>query len=105
MGISPEEFGSLSDKANAAFQLVTAKVIERAKQTGTPVVIWEDGQVKELPPQQLEQQVTAADPKSKASKSRQFGLGKGKLTIVNDDDLPDDTIHCEENHHVTNGSD
>jgi hypothetical protein len=96
MGISPEELSSLSDKANAAFRQVAAKVIERAKQTGTPVVVWEDGQVKELPPQQLEQQVAASDPKSKASQSRQFGLGKGKLTIVNDDDLPDDFLSTVE---------
>lgn len=44
---------SLSDKANAAFQQATAKVIERAKQTGTPVVVWEDNEIKEIEPEEL----------------------------------------------------
>ncbi|MHB8974047.1 MAG: hypothetical protein ACYC4N_26730 [Pirellulaceae bacterium] len=44
---------SLSDKADAAFQQATAKVIQRAKQTGTPVVVWEDDQVREVTPEQI----------------------------------------------------
>ena len=44
--------GPLSNKANAAFQQAATKIIERAKQTGTPVVVWEEGQVKEVPPEE-----------------------------------------------------
>jgi hypothetical protein len=72
--------GSLTEKADAAFQQAAVKVVERARQTGTPVIIWEDGHVKEVAPEQLEQRVAAPD--SGRSQSRQFGLGKGKLTIV-----------------------
>ena len=38
---------SLTEKANAAFRQAAAKVIERARQTGTPVLVWEDGRVIE----------------------------------------------------------
>lgn len=31
----------LSSKANAAFQQAAKKVLQRARQTGTPIVIWE----------------------------------------------------------------
>ncbi len=83
---------SLTEKANAAFRQAAAKVIERAKQTGTPVIIWEDGQVKKTPPQQVEQQLKAAGSESKIPELRQFGLGKGKLTIVCDEDVPADIV-------------
>ena len=46
---------SLSDKANAAFQQATAKVIQRAKSTRTPVVVWEDNEIKEIEPEELAQ--------------------------------------------------
>ena len=59
MTISPEMARSLTDKANAAFRQAAAKVIERAKQTGTPVIVWENGQVKELAPQQAKQRMMA----------------------------------------------
>lgn len=36
---------SLTEKAHAAFRQTAVKVIERAKQTGTPVIVWENGQV------------------------------------------------------------
>ena len=45
--------GSMADKANAAFERAAAKVIERARQTGTPVVVWEDDHVSELSPEHL----------------------------------------------------
>ncbi len=37
----------LTEKANAAFRQAAAKVVERARQTGTPVIVWEKGQVAE----------------------------------------------------------
>ena len=45
---------SLSDKADAAFRQAAVKVVERARQTGTPVVLWEDDQVKEVSPDLIE---------------------------------------------------
>ena len=45
--------GSMRDKANAAFEQAAVKVIELAKQTGTPVVVWEDDQVREVTPEQI----------------------------------------------------
>ena len=45
--------GSLSEKAEAAFQRVAEKVVERARLTGTPVVVWQDDHVTELHPEQL----------------------------------------------------
>lgn len=39
---------SLSDKADAAFRQAAVRIVERARRTGTPVVIWEDGQVKKV---------------------------------------------------------
>jgi hypothetical protein len=39
----------LSSKADAAFRQAAKRVIQRAIQTGTPVVIWEEGHVKEIP--------------------------------------------------------
>lgn len=95
--------GSLSEKADAAFQQAAIKVVERARQTGTPVIIWEDDHVKEVAPQQLEQRVATSD--SSRSKSRQFGLGRGKLTIVSDDEVPENSFQNEENHHATNNTD
>jgi hypothetical protein len=40
---------SLSSKVDAAFKQAAKKVIERAKQTSTPVIVWEDGCIKEIP--------------------------------------------------------
>ncbi len=39
---------SLSSKADAAFRQAAEKVIQRARQTSTPIVIWEEGRVKEI---------------------------------------------------------
>ena len=44
---------SLSDKANAAFEQAATKVVEKAKQTGTPVIVWEDDHVQEVSPEQI----------------------------------------------------
>lgn len=44
--------GSLSEKAEAAFEQAARKVLERARQTGTPVVVWADDHVAELSPEQ-----------------------------------------------------
>lgn len=43
----------LTEKANAAFRVAAAKVVQRARLTGTPVVVWEDGRIKAIPPEEL----------------------------------------------------
>ena len=45
------------EKSNAAFRQVSKKVLLRAKLTGTPIVIWEDGRVKEIPPEEIERRI------------------------------------------------
>ena len=44
-----EDKDSLAWKADAAFLQAAKKVIQKAKQTDTPVVIWEEGQVEVAP--------------------------------------------------------
>ncbi|MFH1146417.1 MAG: hypothetical protein V1736_01765 [Pseudomonadota bacterium] len=44
----------LSFKANEAFRQAAKEVIKRAQQTGTPVIIWEEGRVKEIPGDRFE---------------------------------------------------
>jgi Ribonuclease G/E len=36
---------TMTEKADAAFKQAATKVIERARQTGTPVILWENGHV------------------------------------------------------------
>jgi len=40
---------TLSAKAEAAFRQAAQKVIQLARQTGTPVVVWEEDHVAEIP--------------------------------------------------------
>lgn len=48
--------GSLTDKANAAFRKVATKVVEIARQTGTPVIVWKNGRVQEVSPDEIAEQ-------------------------------------------------
>jgi hypothetical protein len=45
---------SLTRLAQAAFRMTAARVIQRAKQTNTPVIVWEDGCVKAVPAEIME---------------------------------------------------
>jgi hypothetical protein len=38
----------LDAKVEAAFQQAAKKVIKRARETNTPVIIWENGSIKEV---------------------------------------------------------
>jgi hypothetical protein len=51
---------SLSEKAEAAFEQASQKVIERARQTQTPVVIWEDGRIVQVPGEAMQQAKTSS---------------------------------------------
>lgn len=45
---------NLSRKADAAFQQAARKVILKAKQTNTPIIVWEDSRIKEVPAADME---------------------------------------------------
>jgi hypothetical protein len=49
--------------ADAAFRAAAVQVIERAKQSGTPVIIWEDGHVKQIPAEETERRLTRSKQK------------------------------------------
>lgn len=49
-----EKQNGLSEKVDAAFRASATTVIERAKQTGTPVIVWEAGHIREVPSDLLE---------------------------------------------------
>jgi hypothetical protein len=49
---------SLIAKIEAAFRQAARKVVRVAKQTGTPVIIWKDGRVCEIPCELLEEVLT-----------------------------------------------
>jgi hypothetical protein len=56
---------SLADKANAAFQTVAVRVVERAKATSTPVIIWRDGKCVSVSPEDAEQFMQRASESKK----------------------------------------
>jgi hypothetical protein len=43
----------LTKLADAAFRQAARKVIKRAKEAGTTVVVWEDGEIKEVDPRKI----------------------------------------------------
>jgi hypothetical protein len=49
---------TLTEKADAAFRQAAMKVIERAHQTGTPVIIWENGRVTERSAEEMKARLT-----------------------------------------------
>lgn len=46
-----ETLKELGEKAEAAFRRAAGKVVERARQFGTPIVTWRDGRVVEVSPE------------------------------------------------------
>ncbi len=52
---------TMIEKANAAFRQATATVIERARQTKTPVIVWEDGHVVEYSADEMEKRIPSTD--------------------------------------------
>ncbi len=43
--MSDETMSTLIEKADAAFWAAAAQVIKLARQTGTPVIVWENGRI------------------------------------------------------------
>ena len=60
----------LSKLADAAFKRVAVRVIERAKQTGTPVIVWEEGRIKAVPPGVLAAAIRAKARKESPTRKR-----------------------------------
>lgn len=52
----------LPEQADAAFEKVCEAVIERARITGTPVVIWRDGKVCEITPDEAAREAGLLPP-------------------------------------------
>ena len=75
---------TLTEKANAAFRQAASKVIERARQTGTPVIVWEEGRVIERTCEDLER-----PPTKKPRKTRTSGNEKGQRSRKGKRDLTD----------------
>jgi hypothetical protein len=46
---------TLGAKADAAFRQAARKVIEKARQSGTPIYLWEEGKVVERTWEEMEQ--------------------------------------------------
>lgn len=44
---------SMTKLADAAFRLAAETVIKRAEDAGTPVIIWENGQVTKVDPREM----------------------------------------------------
>lgn len=44
---------TLTKLAEAAFEQASRKVVERAEQSGTPVIVWENEGVKEVEPRKI----------------------------------------------------
>jgi len=59
---------STVEKANAAFAKVSIRVVERARQTKTSVVVWEDGQVKHLTADEADNDERSQDKSSNSER-------------------------------------
>lgn len=53
-----------------AFDISTRNAIELSRRTGTPVIIWEDGQTKAITPDEAEQRLNAAIEKRRLAQSK-----------------------------------
>lgn len=61
-----KEQDTLSLLADAAFQQAMRKVLQKAKLANSPIVIWEDGQVKEVPPIMMESRLQEKEQRDRA---------------------------------------
>ena len=75
--MSAETGKDLTEKANAAFRQAAAKVVERARQTGTPVIVWENGQIVERSAEELETVHATASRAARATQEALPGVRAG----------------------------
>ena len=52
---------TLTEKANAAFDVASNEVLERARQTGTPLILWEAGKIQQVDPAHLQDAAEESD--------------------------------------------
>jgi hypothetical protein len=48
------DISSLSGLADAAFEAAAAKVVRRARQTGTDILVWKDNAIVKMTPEEFE---------------------------------------------------
>jgi hypothetical protein len=48
MGEQNKENMTLTEKADAAFRQAARKIIQQARQTDTPIIVWENGRIKTI---------------------------------------------------------
>jgi hypothetical protein len=65
--IKSNALDSLIDKADMAFEAACRKVIDRARQSGTEIVIWRDGQIVEMSPEEASAELEANLAKRKSN--------------------------------------
>ena len=49
-----KDMSSLSGLADAAFEAAAAKIVQRARQTGTAILIWKDNAIVQMTPEEFE---------------------------------------------------
>ena len=59
---------TITEKAQSAFLNVAVSVVERAKQTHTPIIIFEDDRIQILPPDDFEKLSLDSSNESKTDK-------------------------------------
>jgi hypothetical protein len=69
---------TLTEKVDAAFRQAAAKVIERARQTGTPVIVWDKGEVKEYSAEELEKPHSQGAPSRDGTREDDHGAPVGR---------------------------
>ena len=59
---------SISAKAEAAFRQASFKVLERARQTGTPIIVWENERIREMSVEEAEAALHAKIEEDRANR-------------------------------------
>jgi 3-dehydroquinate dehydratase len=54
-----EKDALMVESVDRAIRKTAEKILEKAKQTHTSVVIWENDQIKEIPPEEMEMRLNA----------------------------------------------
>ena len=57
----------LTKLANAAFRQAARKVIQRAEESGTPVIVWEEGRVQERTAEEMGRAISRKSRRTKVS--------------------------------------
>ena len=66
MNNEPQRNMDIVEKVDGAIRQATIRILEKAKQTHTPLVVWEDNQIKEVPPEKMEMRMHFIPPEAVA---------------------------------------